>query len=69
MGLVSVRLAGLLVKSLDVIGLDLEPGAGAAYRLRAAALVLRHAAGLLEFVELEDRVKALEERIAKDGKA
>jgi hypothetical protein len=66
LGLVAVRLAGLLTKSLDVIGLDMEPGAGADYRLRAAALILRHGSGLLEFADLEQRVSRLEGKVRDD---
>jgi len=57
------RMAGLMEKALDVIGLDLEPGHDKAHiRLRAAALVLRHYPGLVEVHNLEERVSALEAR-------
>ncbi|MBC7233106.1 MAG: hypothetical protein H5T68_07710 [Chloroflexi bacterium] len=64
----TVRLAGLLAKALDVIGLDFEPGVDGNIRLRAATAVLRHVAGLLEYVDLEGRVSALEQRIGEGEK-
>lgn len=58
----AARLDGLLTEALDVIGADMSAGAGAQYRLRAAGLIVRYAAGLQEYLELEGRVSALEAR-------
>lgn len=63
----SARLAGLLQKALDVIALDMEPGVDGGIQLRAAGLVLRHVAGLTEFVGLEERVRVLEENVGERG--
>jgi AcrR family transcriptional regulator len=59
MRLVTTRLAALLERSLDVIGEGLGDR-DAGVRLRAASVVLRHVAGLLEYVDLVGRVELLE---------
>lgn len=60
--LIAARLDGILSKALDVVALDMSAGAGAQYRLRAAGLTLRHVAGLQQYLELEARVEALEQK-------
>jgi hypothetical protein len=70
LGAAALRLSGLLQKALDVIGLDFEPAVDGRIRLTAAGLVLRHVAGLLEYMSLESRVSALENQSegVKNGK-
>ena len=58
----AARLTGLLGAAVDVLGLDLLPGAGGAVRLRAADLVLRHGVKLREIGDLEKRVGELEKK-------
>ena len=60
---VGARLAGLLQRSLDVVGLDMSPGVDGATRLKAATAVMRHAAGISEFADLEQRVATLEQGV------
>jgi hypothetical protein len=64
----AARLAGMLSQALDVVGLDLGAGVAGDMRLRAAGLVLRHVASLLEYASLEERVRSLEERANRSGK-
>jgi hypothetical protein len=58
----SLRLAGMLEAALDVVGRAVNGERVTTTELRAAALVLRHVTGLLEYASLEERVLALEER-------
>lgn len=68
LGVVVARLAGLLGKALDVIGLDLGLGVDGKVRLRAALGILGHYAALAEFLDLASRVAALEQsQGVKDG--
>ena len=61
-----MRAGSLLERALDVVSLDMEPGARADMRLRAAALVLQHVTRLLEFFDLEERIARLEERADRE---
>jgi len=64
LSLVSAKVAGLLTQALDLVGEamagDLAPSAAGRLRLYAAGMILRHAAQLMEYAGLEDRVKQLE---------
>jgi len=59
----AARLVSLLDKSLDVVAGGLEPGAGAVWRFRAAALLLRHFSELADYTSLVQRVARLEEKL------
>jgi len=59
------RVAGLLSRSLDVVGEKLCASVGSA-PLHAAGLVIRHGTALLEYASLEERVRALEEKAERD---
>jgi len=61
-----MRAGSLLDRALDVVALDMEPGVAGDVRLRAAGLVLRHVTQLLEFFDLEERIKRLEERADRE---
>ena len=65
----TARLAGLLSRALDELGDVLDSGRNASARQRAAATVLQHVTGLLEFADLAGRIEVLEqaERKKADG--
>lgn len=60
------RLSGLMLASLGELARALQ-SPNAALRLRAADIALRHVLGLLEYAEVERRLRALEERAEADG--
>ena len=60
----SRRLAGMLDDAIEVITGVMGDGTISAHiRLRAAEIVLSHAVRMIEFQQLEERIKVLEERL------
>lgn len=61
------RLSGLMLASLGELAKTLTQSPNPALRLRAADIALRHVLGLLEYADVERRLRALEERAEADG--
>lgn len=56
------RLSGLMLASLGELSKTLTQSTNAALRLRAADVALRHVLGILEYADVERRLRALEAR-------